>query len=177
VRSFLSAPGQTAGVLRQACHGLLERELTLRTEGSPEALAVLEKESGALRQKALATSDARVRASLESAVAAIEEQKRQRVQMVRHADRLDAELTRLLWTIDGMNAQLVRARAAGAELAAPDAAVAQSVQQLNQEIQAIASALETIADDDRGVFAEGAPTPISAPPPSESAHPAGSKTH
>ena len=65
--------------------------------------------------------------------------------MARTADRLDAELTRLLWTVDGMGAQLVRLRTAGAEVgAAGDLEAARDVKKLQEEIGAIADALEEI---------------------------------
>jgi hypothetical protein len=74
-------------------------------------------------------------------VAAIDEQRRQREAMGQQADRLDAELTRMLWTLDAMGSQLVHARTAGAQLATGDPALGASFEQLHSEISAIADAL------------------------------------
>lgn len=145
-REYLGASLSTVRALKQTCHGLLRREQVLRAETSAEAVAELEEERAALQKRLEAVTDEHVRRSLASAVAAIDEQKRQRELMARTADRLDAELTRLLWTMDGMGAQLVRLRTAGAEVgAAGDLEAARGVKKLQEEIGAIADALEEIA--------------------------------
>ncbi|MBS2028467.1 MAG: hypothetical protein JST54_11225 [Deltaproteobacteria bacterium] len=154
LREMLGASAQTATALRQTFQRLQAREAALRAESSEESLKFLQQERAELQKKAEASSDAAVRGSLASAVAAIDEQLRQRGLLRQSADRLDAELTRLSWTLDGMGAQLVRLRSAGQESAsAPDAAVLESMQQLQGEIDAIASALEEVARDDRRALA------------------------
>lgn len=146
VRSLLGATAQTASALRSTCMGLLERERVLRAESSPEQLDFLQREKAELDGRIASASDASVRRSLQSAVAAIEEQLRQRALLRTQADRLDAELTRLQWTLDGMATQLVRLRTAGAEASAlPPTEVLQTMQQLHGEIDAIAEALEHVA--------------------------------
>ncbi|HYV48838.1 MAG TPA: hypothetical protein VFA20_28460 [Myxococcaceae bacterium] len=145
-REYLGASLSTVRALRETCHGLLRREQVLRAETSAEAVAELEEERAAIQKRLESVTDEHVRRSLASAVAAIDEQKRQRELMARTADRLDAELTRLLWTMDGMGAQLVRLRTAGAEVgAAGDMEAARGVKRLQDEIGAIADALEEIA--------------------------------
>jgi len=145
-REYLGASLSTVRALRETCHGLLRREQVLRAETSAETAAELEGERAALQKRLEAVTDDHVRRSLSSAVAAIDEQKRQRELMARTADRLDAELTRLLWTMNGMGAQLVRLRTAGAEVgAAGDLEAAKGVKKLQEEIGAIADALEEIA--------------------------------
>ncbi|MCI0671613.1 MAG: hypothetical protein L0Y64_14225, partial [Myxococcaceae bacterium] len=146
VRQQLGASEQTVRVLRDTCLGLLEREQLLRTECSPESLAILDKERAELERRISAASDARVRASLEQAAAAIGEQRRQRELLRQGAERLDAELTRLIWTLDGMGTQLVRLRTAGLEaVRGPDAGVSQSMHQLQDEISALTEAFEHVA--------------------------------
>jgi hypothetical protein len=91
-----------------------------------------------------------VRKSLQSAIGAIDDQKRQRLQVKTYADRLDAEVTRLQWTLDGMAAQLVRLRTAGVDAAqAPSGDVLQTVNQLHEEIDAIADALEHVRQSEQ----------------------------
>ncbi|MFP2907169.1 hypothetical protein ACLESD_19390, partial [Pyxidicoccus sp. 3LFB2] len=149
VRELLGASGETARGLGETCLGLLRRERTLRSECSPESLAFLEKEKAELQRRSTEATDPSVRRSLSLAVEAIDDQLRQRGLMRQSAERLDAELTRLMWTLDGMGAQLVRLRSAGAEVAvAPNAEVLQSMQQLHDEIDAIADALEHVARGD-----------------------------
>ncbi|HZN95054.1 MAG TPA: hypothetical protein VFB81_20210 [Myxococcales bacterium] len=150
-RAYLGASLSTVRALRETCHGLLRRETALRAETSDEAKAELERARAGLQKRLDAATDEHVRKSLASALAAIDEQQRQRALMARTADRLDAELTRLLWTMDGMSAQLARLRTAGAEVsAAADVEVSRAVKKLQDEIGAIADALEEIAADQRG---------------------------
>jgi carbonic anhydrase/acetyltransferase-like protein (isoleucine patch superfamily) len=149
VRAYLGASEQTVRALRTTCLGLLERERMLRAESSPESLAFLAQERAVLEGRIATAADPSVRGSLEQAVAALDEQGRQRGLLQQSAERLDAELTRLVWTLDGMGTQLVRLRTAGAEAAsAPDQAVLQSMQQLHGEIDAITEALEHVARTD-----------------------------
>jgi len=160
LREMLGASAQTATALRQTFQRLQAREAALRLESSEESLKFLQQERAELQKKAEASSDAAVKASLSSAVAAIDEQLRQRGFLRQSAERLDAELTRLSWTLDGMGAQLVRLRSAGQESAStPDAAMLDSMNQLQSEIDAIAGALEEVARDDRRAHAAGI-TPV-----------------
>jgi hypothetical protein len=70
---------------------------------------------------------------------------RARNQLLNKADRLEAELTRLIWTIEGMGTELVRVRTAGTELyKGSTAEIAKSVEQLRDEIDTIARALEEV---------------------------------
>jgi carbonic anhydrase/acetyltransferase-like protein (isoleucine patch superfamily) len=148
-RELLGASAQTALGLRETCLGLLRRERALRLESSPESLTFLDKEKMELQRRILAATDPAVRQSLTQAVVAIDEQCRQRGLMHQSAERLDAELTRLMWTLDGMGAQLARLRAAGAEATSgTDPEVLQSMRQLHDEIDAIAEALEGVARGD-----------------------------
>jgi carbonic anhydrase/acetyltransferase-like protein (isoleucine patch superfamily) len=148
-RELLGASAETALGLRETCLGLLRRERTLRLESSPESLAFLDKEKAELHRRIMGTADVAVRQSLTQAVAAIEEQRRQRGLMHQSAERLDAELTRLMWTLDSMGAQLARLRAAGTEAtSATDPEMLRSMQQLHDEIDAITEALEGVARGD-----------------------------
>jgi carbonic anhydrase/acetyltransferase-like protein (isoleucine patch superfamily) len=149
VREFLGVSSETASGLRETCLGLLQRERMLRQECSPESLAFLDKEKAELEQRIAQATDPLVRQSLTQAVAAIDDQRRQRGLMHQNAERLDAELTRLMWTLDGMGAQLMRLRTAGPEAAgALDAEALRSVHQLHDEIDAIAEALDHVSRGD-----------------------------
>jgi carbonic anhydrase/acetyltransferase-like protein (isoleucine patch superfamily) len=146
VRSFLGASSNTIAALRRTCHDLLKRERALRDESSGESLARLDSEKAVLESRIAAARDEPVRRSLQGAVAALEEQKRQRELLQRNADRLDAEFTRLSWTLEGMVAQMVRLRSVAPQSGvAPDPELEKSLHQLHSEIEAIAEALEHVS--------------------------------
>jgi carbonic anhydrase/acetyltransferase-like protein (isoleucine patch superfamily) len=145
VRAMFGEARSTLSGLRRTCLDLLARERTLRAEASPEALARLDQEKAAIEARLAQANDEQVRRSLSGAVAAIAAQTEQRKLLQNNADRLDAELTRLIWTIDGMGTELVRVRSAGAELyQGSTSEIARSVQQLQDEIDNIAQALEEL---------------------------------
>jgi hypothetical protein len=135
----------TLSSLRRTCLDLLAREQALRAEASPEALLRLDQEKAAIEARLAQASDEQVRRSLSGAVTAIAAQREQRKLLQNNADRLEAELTRLVWTMDGMGTELLRVRTAGAELyQGSTSEIAQSVQQLQDEINNIAQALEEL---------------------------------
>ncbi|MBK7858754.1 MAG: hypothetical protein IPJ65_09055 [Archangiaceae bacterium] len=169
-REHLGATAETATSLRATCLELIEREKALRQEASAESLQFLDTERAELQRRVDASSDDQVKRSLGSAVAAIEDQQKQRLQLKTHADRLEAELTRLQWTLDGMATQLLRLRSTGVDAGKPPSSeVMQSVNQLHDEIDAIADALEHVRAADQGLIApvsEIAGPDESLPPPS-----------
>lgn len=145
VRAMFGDAGTTLSNLRRTCLDLVQRERVLRAEASPEALARLDQEKVAIEARLAAASDEQVLRSLSGAVTAIAAQQEQRKLLQNNADRLDAELTRLLWTVDGMGTELVRVRTAGAELyQGSTAEIARSVEDLQNEIDNIAQALEEV---------------------------------
>ncbi len=132
--------------LRDTCRDLARRERTLRAEASAESFAFLDQEQQTLQEKIDRATDEAVRRSLQSAVAAVADQRRQRERVKVSADRLDAELTRLQYTLEGMAAGLVRLRTTGVDAsAAPGTEMLRGVQQLHEEIDAIADALEELS--------------------------------
>lgn len=146
VRGFLGHSGETVATLRRACEEMLERERELRAESDPAALARLAEERVALERRMEAQPDVRIRTSLQGAIAAIDEQRRQRDQLRLGAERLDAEHTRLLYTLEGLGSQFVRLRSAGTDVGrAPQAELERGVEQLRAELDAITEALETVS--------------------------------
>lgn len=144
IRAHLGASVGSVVALKDTSRALMDRERLLRAESSAESLAFLDQEQRALETKLTAATDPSVKRSLESALQALQEQRRQRESARVSADRLDAELTRMQYTLEGMATQLVRLRSAGEANVAPSADVLQNVQQLHDEIDAIASALEEL---------------------------------
>jgi carbonic anhydrase/acetyltransferase-like protein (isoleucine patch superfamily) len=161
VREFLGGSDRTLASLRRTCEGLSARERALRAEVDPAAMARLEEERAALAARVESERDAQIRGSLQGALAAIDEARRQRDLVRLGADRLKAERTRLLYTLEALASQFVRLRSAGAEAAqGPDAEVERGVQQLRAELEAIAEALEQVARD-----APSAMAAVAVPPP------------
>lgn len=146
VQAMFGEARTTLSSLRKTCLDLLARERALRAEASPEALARLDQEKAAIEARLQLASDEQVQRSLSGAVSAISAQQEQRKLLQTRADRLEAELTRLIWTVDGMGTELVRVRTAGAELyQGSTGEIARSVEQLQDEINNIAQALEEVS--------------------------------
>ncbi len=152
LRGHLGAPAQTVAALRATCHELIRREGLLRAESSADGRARLEAERAVLWERAARATDASVKRSLEGALAAIAERQRQQGLLETTAERLDAEATRLLLTLEAMSTQVVRLLAAGdASADASRPLLVQSVRELQEEIDAVAGALEELAADGQGM--------------------------
>jgi carbonic anhydrase/acetyltransferase-like protein (isoleucine patch superfamily) len=144
VREFLGESADTIASLRATCEDLARRERELRAEASPSALQRLDEERGAIEKRIAQERDDLIGKSLRGALAAIAEQKRQRELLKLAADRLEAEHTRLLYTLEGLASQFVRMRTAGPQGGRDPAELERSVGQLRQELDAIADALEEV---------------------------------
>ncbi|HEX6274495.1 MAG TPA: hypothetical protein VFZ53_15740 [Polyangiaceae bacterium] len=145
VRAMFGDARSTVSSLRRTCLDLVAREQALRAEATPETLARLDEEKTAIEARLALANDDHVRKSLSGAVTAIAAQRDQRRMLANKADRLEAELTRLIWTLDAMGTELVRVRTAGTELYEGSTAdIARSVEQLRDEIDGIAQALEEV---------------------------------
>ncbi|GMU02441.1 hypothetical protein KH5H1_65610 [Corallococcus caeni] len=148
VRGFLSGGEESVKALRRSCHDLREREQGLRREVSPELMGRLDAERTTLSARITASTDPQVRASLQSAVEAIDAQRAQRERLARNADRLDAELTRLRWSIEGVATQLVQVHGQSGPTAAP-AETELGLSRVREELAAISEALESVNEAER----------------------------
>jgi carbonic anhydrase/acetyltransferase-like protein (isoleucine patch superfamily)/uncharacterized protein YukE len=142
VRSFLGDPAGTVDGLRQTCAELLRREAALRREADVTRLA---EERVAIEARIEREEDSQVRESLRGALTAIDGQRQEREALRLTADRLDAEHTRLLYTLEQLAAQVARMRSAGEGPARAPQELQQGVKQLRGELEAIADALESVA--------------------------------
>jgi carbonic anhydrase/acetyltransferase-like protein (isoleucine patch superfamily) len=142
-RAFLGGSDLTISSLRRTCEDLSRRERAMREEANPDSVARLGEERAALEKQLASEQDEQLRGSLRGAVAAIDEVKRQRELLRVGAERLQAEHTRLLYTLEGLASQLVRLRTAGATAAPGE--LSQSVLDLRARIDAIADALEEVS--------------------------------
>ncbi|MFN7133817.1 MAG: hypothetical protein ACK4N5_17210, partial [Myxococcales bacterium] len=145
VRAFLTRPDEAIETLRRTGVDLLERERRLRRLSTPEEDRRLQRERFELEERIRAESDPVTRQRLQAALAALDHQREQRGAILRSANRLDAELTRLLYTLEGLHAQLLRVQSASAPAQAAEG-VRWSIESLRNEMDALAEALEEVAD-------------------------------
>ncbi|HZI10574.1 MAG TPA: hypothetical protein VE153_09250 [Myxococcus sp.] len=145
LREVVHAPERTVEALRQGCHVLARRERELRALSAPEETQRLESEREALAARIASEADVVVRERLTGALAALDEQRRQRAELVLAANRLEAEHTRLYYTLESVYAQVLRVRtadAAGQDVVG--AGLRQGVERLGEEVEAVARALEEV---------------------------------
>ncbi len=140
VRAFLSQPEQTVEALRKTAHELIAREAALVALANPEDDARLASERDGLSARVAAESDAVTKERLGKALDALDERRRQTEEMRRQASRLDAEHTRLSYTLEGLYAQVLRMKTAGTTEAGEG--LKKSLDQLRSEVGALADALE-----------------------------------
>jgi carbonic anhydrase/acetyltransferase-like protein (isoleucine patch superfamily) len=145
VRDFLGGSAETLGSLRRTCEDLARREREIRVEADADMLTRLAEERAALEKRTAAEKDPLIGQSLRGALTAIDEQRRQREMLKLAADRLEAEHTRLLYTLEGLASQFVRLRTAGAQMEIEPSERERAVGQLRAELDAIAEALEEVA--------------------------------
>jgi len=162
VREFLGGSQDTIATLRRTCEDLARRERELSAEVDGTALARLDEERAALEKRIAGQRDEPTADSLRGALAAIDEQKRQREILKVRSERLDAEQTRLLYTLESLASQFVRLRTSGTQPGAT-AELEKSVAQLRSELDAVADALDDVAlhptPDRLREFAEAPATP------------------
>jgi carbonic anhydrase/acetyltransferase-like protein (isoleucine patch superfamily) len=142
VDEFLKNPRETVLSVRRTCHDLLQRERALRKLLDPAEQERLTRETTALEARIASESDQITRTRLEGAVAAILEHRRQRDILLRDANRLEAEHTRLVWTLEGLLAHVIRLRTSDG--GASSAELDRGLTQLREEVSSIASAMEHV---------------------------------
>lgn len=167
VREVVTEPQATIGGLRQACLETARRERELRSVLAAQDDAALVAERDALAARVSNEHDEIVRDRLGQALAALEQQLVHRAALATAATRLEAENTRILYTLENVHMQLLRARST--DIGAPELGgkLRESLRELGTQIDAVAEALEfasapVTADDRAGATApalEAHPTP------------------
>jgi len=114
VKEIFRKPEETVAALRATCRDLTRREREVRRFLVPEEDARLERERAALVGRVSAETDEVTRLRLASALAALDQQRQQRVDLGRSAARFDAEHTRIFYTLESLYTQVVRMRSADA---------------------------------------------------------------
>jgi chromosome segregation ATPase len=162
LREIVQRPEETVEALRDGVHALERREREIRALSRPEDDARLQSERDSLQRRLAAEQDAVTRQRLGQALEALEQQRNQRASLVTAASRLEAERTRLLYTLEGLHTQVLAVRStaeAGQEEAAAER-LRQSLDTLSSEVSAVAGALESVQAVDAGA---APPTPENRP--------------
>nr|WP_255672274.1 hypothetical protein [Corallococcus sp. AS-1-6] len=145
LQEMVRSPERTVQDLRKSCHELVRRERELRTVAPPEDVRRLADERQKLETRQAAEEDVVVRDRLRAALQVLDEQVRQRAELTKSADRLEAEFTRLAYTLENLYAQVLRVRSAdAADADVAGAGLRHSVEQLGAEVDAVTSALEEV---------------------------------
>ncbi len=142
VREVVTQPQATIGGLRQACLEIARRERELRGALAAQEESAIVAERDALTTRLSHERDEIVRDRLGQALRALEQQLAHRAELATAATRLEAENTRILYTLENLNMQLLRARAT--DVGAPELGgkLRDSLHELGTEIDAVAEALE-----------------------------------
>jgi hypothetical protein len=165
VREVVTEPQATIGGLRQACLETARRERELRTVLAAQDEGNLVSERDTLVARLSTERDEIVRDRLGQALRALEQQIAHRAELATAATRLEAENTRILYTLESLHMQLLRARST--DIGAPELGgkLRESLRALGTQIDAVAEALEwasTPAGTGEGAPAETQPSPADA---------------
>ena len=151
VRDFVLRPEETITALRSACHELARRERELRSAFPADDEPRLRDERAALAARVAGEHDEVARGRLAAALGSLDEQLTQRAELATTALRFEAEGTRILYKLENLRTQVQRARSADAASAdLVGAGLRQSLEQVTQEMDAVAEALEAVHRDDPG---------------------------
>jgi len=160
LREFVQKPEEAVQALREGVHALERREREIRALANPEDDARLQSERDSLQRRLAAEQDTVTRERLGQALQALDQQRSQRASLLTAASRLEAERTRLLYTLEGLHTQVLAVRStaeAGQEQAAADR-LRQSLDTLSSEVSAVAGALESVQAVDAGAVSPAEPS-------------------
>jgi hypothetical protein len=142
VREVVTEPRATIGGLRQACLEIARRERELRSVLAAQEEGALVADRDALAARVSNERDEIVSDRLGQALRALDEQIAHRAELNTAATRLEAENTRILYTLENLHMQLLRARST--DIGAPELGgkLRDSLRELGTQIDAVAEALE-----------------------------------
>ncbi|HEY4730520.1 MAG TPA: hypothetical protein VIH41_05265 [Myxococcales bacterium] len=169
VKDIFIKPEETVAALRATCRNLTRRERDVRRFLSPQDDERLLREREALQKRVDGEADEVTKMRLASALAALDAQRDQRLELSRAAARFDAEHTRISYTLENLYTQVVRMRSAdSSSVDVAGAGLRRSLDMLSHEATALADALEKVnsgeAERMRKVASGPASSPASSPP-------------
>jgi hypothetical protein len=145
VKDIFIKPEETIAALRATCRNLTRRERDLRKFLSPQDDERLMREREALQKRIDGEADEVTKMRLASALAALDAQRDQRLELSRAAARFDAEHTRISYTLESLYTQVVRMRSAdSSSVDLSGAGLRRSLDMLSHEVNALADALERV---------------------------------
>ncbi len=163
VRDIFRKPEETVHALRDTCRDLTRRERDVRRFLSPSEDTRLTSEREALQKRVDTETDEVTRTRLASALTALDQQRAQRLELSRSASRFEAEHTRITYTLESLYTQVVRMRSADAgSVDVAGAGLRRSLDNLSQEVDELADALEKVNTEHQGTTS---PAGITAPAP------------
>jgi hypothetical protein len=166
LREVLHRPEETISSLRKACAALRERESSLRALVTAEDNVRLDAERAKLAQRIQLEADEVVRDRLSSALKSLEDQVRQRSNLLTSAARLEAERTRIHYALENLYTQVLSVKSAdSASEDVSGAGLRRSLSRLSDEVSAVAESLEAVSRGDETLV-----TPVS-PASSETSFP------
>ena len=145
VKDMFVKPDETIAALRATCRNLTRRERDLRRFLSPQDDERLMREREALQKRISGELDDVTKMRLAAALAALDAQRDQRLELTRAAARFDAEHTRISYTLESLYTQVVRMRSAdSSSVDVAGAGLRRSLDMLSHEVNALADALERV---------------------------------
>ena len=169
VKDIFIKPDETVAALRATCRDLTRRERELRKFLAPSEDSRLTAEREALQKRIDGETDDVTKMRLASALAALDQQREQRAELVRAAARFDAEHTRISYTLESLYTQVVRMRSAdSSSVDVAGAGLRRSLDMLSHEVNALADALERVNSGEAEKMrkaAASAPSGDAATPP------------
>ena len=166
LRDVVRRPQETVEAIRQGCHALARREAELRALVTTEDDARLSKERDALVKRLESEPDEVTRQRLSAALVALDEQRKQRGELLTAASRMEAERTRLSYVLESLYTQVLRVRSAdsaSAQLAGQG--LKKSLESLGDEVGALADALESVNRDEQLIAPVSSPSEASPQTP------------
>jgi hypothetical protein len=145
VKDIFIKPEETVAALRATCRDLTRRDRELRKFLVPTEDERLLREREVLQKRIEDEVDEVTRMRLASALAALDQQRDQRLELKRAAARFDAEHTRITYTLESLYTQVVRMRSAdSSSVDVAGAGLRRSLDMLSHEVNALADALEKV---------------------------------
>lgn len=145
VRELLRRPEETVEALRGASRELARRERGLRSSLTEEEGERLSRERSELAARVEASPDPVVKERLAGALSALDAQVAHRAEIATAAARIEAEGTRILYSLESLRAQVLRAFAAdSAASEVTRESLKGGLESLRAEIDAVATALEEV---------------------------------
>jgi hypothetical protein len=150
LREVVRKPEESVRGLRDAIHALAKREAEVASLVTPADGERLQHERAELVARRDAAADPVTRERWEGALKALDAQLQHRETLRTQGARLEAERVRLGYTLENLYTQVLAVRSTAASDAA-GAQLKESVEQLGDEISAVAGALESMQAVDPGV--------------------------